>query len=266
MKAKSLYLSILIVISFLISCDKVDFEEGWTLVWEDNFDGNSFNTSSWSKIPRGKVEWNKYMSDFDSCYDVKDGNLILKGIVNYNRSIDTVPYLTGGIYTKNKMSFTYGRLEIRAKLQGATGAWPAIWMLPEEGKWPNGGEIDIMERPNYENNAYQTIHSSYTYYSGIVTNPDRGSKGPINVNKYNIYGVDIYQDRLDFYINHKLTFSYPRINTDKEGQYPFGKPFYLLIDMQLGGPWPGPVEPKELPVEMKVDWVRYYKKDEIKSL
>lgn len=260
MKIILIYFSIFIL---FISCDKIDFNEGWTLVWEDNFDGNRFNESYWSKIPRGKVEWNKYMSDYDSCYLVKDGSLILKGIVNYNRSKDTVPYLTGGLYTKGKVNFNYGRIEVKAKLYEATGAWPAIWMLPETGKWPYGGEIDIMERPNYEDKVYQTIHTYYTYNLGIVDNPKRGETGKIKLNKFNIYGVDISPDKLDFYINRKLTFSYPRIETTKEGQYPFGKPFYLLIDMQLGGTWTGEVNEADLPVKIEIDWVRYYQKKEL---
>ena len=79
--------------------------------------------------------------------------------------------------------------------------------------------------------------------------------------EYNIYSVDIYPDSLVFAINHDYTFTYPRISTDKEGQYPFYQPYYLLIDMQLGGSWVGGVDPKDLPVEMLVDWVRYYEKE-----
>ena len=116
----------------------------WKLVWQEEFDNKAgFDTTSWSKIPRGTADWNNYMSDFDSCYAVRDGNMVLRGIVNYTQKNDTAPYLTGGIYTKGKKLFTGGRVEIKAKLQGARGAWPAIWMLPENAKWPDGGEIDI---------------------------------------------------------------------------------------------------------------------------
>ena len=70
----------------------------------------------------------------------------------------------------------------------------------------------------------------------------------------------MYPDSLSFYINDKHTFTYPRIQTDKKGQYPYNEPFYLLIDMQLGGNWVGKVDTKDLPVEMLVDWVRFYQK------
>ena len=81
--------------------------KGWELVWEDNFDQtDSFDPASWSKIPRelSRLE-NNYMSDFDSCYAMRDGKLILRGLVNHNLSTDTVPFITGGVYTKDKVGF-----------------------------------------------------------------------------------------------------------------------------------------------------------------
>ena len=263
MKKKLKCLLILFSILPQLSCSQETDQPEWKLTWEENFDQTKgFDTSCWSKIPRGKSDWDKYMSDFDSCYAVVDGNLILRGLANYTLPNDTAPYITGGLYTKNKVSFTYGKLEIRARLQGAKGAWPAIWMLPQDGKWPFGGEIDIMERLNSDAIAYQTIHTNYTYVLGKKNNPKNGSTGPIDPTGYNTYAVEITPDSLVFSINEKRTFSYPNLNNDKEGQYPFGKPFYLLIDMQLGGNWVGTVNPADVPVEMKVDWVRYYMREQ----
>ena len=233
----------------------------WRLVWEENFDQiNDFDPAVWSKIPRGTADWNNYMSDFDSLYEMRNGNLVLRGIQNLTQPQDTAPFLTGGVYTKGKMGFMDGRLEIKAKLNGATGAWPAFWLLPQEGQWPMGGEIDIMERLNYDNIAYQTVHSHYTYDLGFKTIPPQGSTGPIHPEAYNVYAVEMYADSLCFFINDQHTFTYPRIETDQEGQFPFHQPFYLLLDMQLGGSWVGAVDPTELPVEMSIDWVRFYQK------
>ena len=71
--------------------------------------------------------------------------------------------------------------------------------------------------------------------------------------------MEILPDSLVFSINGRKTFSYPRIETDEKGQYPFGTPFYLLVDMQIEGAWVGRARPEELPVEMWVDWVKVYK-------
>ena len=238
-----------------------DKKGGWTLKWEENFgQTNQFDSKYWSKIPRGTSPWNKYMTDYDGCYSMADGNLVLKGLINTTCPNDTAPYITGGVFTKGKFSIREGKITIRAKLQNAKGAWPAIWMLPDDGaKWPDGGEIDIMERLNSDSKAYQTTHSYYTETLKQYNNPKHGSTGPINPEGYNEYSVIIDKDSLTYLINDKVIIVYPRIKTDKQGQFPFSEhPYYLLIDMQLGGDWVGPIDPKDLPVEMKVDWVKYY--------
>ena len=236
---------------------------GWKLVWEENFDQDGkIDETVWSKIPRGGSDWNRHMSDYDALYDVKDGNLILRGMVNPGLPGDTAPFITGGIYTKDKKGFQHGRIEIKAKLGNAKGAWPAFWLLPFDNEgWPRGGEIDIMERLNSDAIAYQTVHSHYTV-NLKQTEPKKGTTGPIHKDKYNVYAVELYPDQLVFSINSKETFIYPRIETDLEGQFPFDRPFYLLLDMQLGGQWVGEVEAKDLPVEMSIDWVRFYEKEE----
>lgn len=239
----------------------------WVLEWEDNFDGTEPNPAVWTRIDRGPSDWNRHMSKADTCYSMRDGNLVLRGICAYDGCNDSVPYLTGGIYTKDKKGFENGRIEIRAKFQDAKGAWPAFWMLPykthKNSQWPMGGEIDIMERLNSDSIAYQTVHSHYTYDLNLKTNPKPGSTGAINPDDYNVYAVELHQDSLCFFINGNHTFTYPRIDTDIEGQFPFADgPYYLLIDMQLGGTWVGEVDPADLPVEMLVDWVRFYKKEE----
>ena len=74
----------------------------------------------------------------------------------------------------------------------------------------------------------------------------------------------LYKEETYFLPWEKLLFPYPRIQTKEEGQFPFTQPFYLLIDMQLGGSWVGAVSPEDLPVEMEVDWVRFYQRKSIK--
>ena len=259
MKTKNLLALAIGLFGLLSSCQEQPKE--WKLVWEENFEEtDSFDSGIWSKIPRGTADWNRHMSDFDSCYAMQNGHLVLRGIVNYSLPNDTSPVLTGGVYTKGKMLFSNGRLEICARLHGAQGAWPAFWLLPEDAPWPQGGEIDIMERLNNDSIAYQTVHSHYTYVQGFKDNPPQGSTGPINREDYNIYAVELYPDSLSFYINDVHTFTYPRIETDKEGQFPFNRPFYLLLDMQLGGSWVGRYDTEDLPVQMEIDWVRFYQK------
>ena len=251
-KATILSLLILLLAPSAITAQK------YKLIWKENFKGKEIDTGRWSKIPRGTPDWQNYMSSYDGCYDVSNGKLTLLGITNEALPGDTAPYLTGGVYTKGKFSITYGKVEIKAKLMGAQGAWPAIWMLPENHGWPDGGEIDIMERLNHEPQAYQTVHTYYTYVLK-KQDPPQSKCSPIRQDRYNIYAVEILPDSLVFSINGRHTLTYPRIETPHKGQFPFGTPFYLLIDMQIGGKWVGKANPAELPAKMVVDWVKFYK-------
>lgn len=256
MMKKALFLWVVIMVA--TSCTH---KSEWHLVWEEDFEGTELDSSVWSKIPRGKPDWQNTMSYDERCYELRDGHLILRGIVNDDLQKDSLPYLTGGVWTKGKKSFTRGRMEIKAKLNGAQGSWPAIWMLPYEDdkyNWPYGGEVDIMERLNYDTFVYQTVHTHYTYNLKETKNPPNGTTAPIHPDEFNVYGVDFWPDSLVFHVNGIKSFTYSRIKTDKEGQFPFDIPQFLLIDMQLGGTWVGEVDPTGLPVEMTIDWVRHY--------
>lgn len=233
----------------------------WQLAWEENFEGKQLDTAVWSMIPKGHFEKKNSLSSDERCYELCGGQLILRGIVNEDLQKDSSAYLSGGIWTKGKQAFRRGRMEVRAKMDGVQGAWPAIWMLPStasEVEWPRGGEVDIMERLNHDTFVYQTVHSYYTHNLKEKDNPPNGAIVSIRPDEFNVYGVDFFPDSLVFHVNGVKTFAYPRIDTDKEGQFPFDMPQYLLIDMQLGGTWVGEVDPTGLPVEMAIDWVKYY--------
>lgn len=233
----------------------------YKLVFEDNFKGKKINDKNWSKIPRGGSDWNNYMSSNPSLYEVKNNSLTLFGRENKNiEPNDTAQYITGGVYTKGKRAIVYGKVEVRAKFSSAQGMWPAIWMLPEDKKWPLGGEIDIMEHLNFDNFVYQTIHTNYTYNLNQKENPVSHGVAPINRDGFNVYGVELLPDKIVFYVNDVETFTYPRVEQFlNEGQYPFGdSPFYLLIDMQIGGSWVGQPNPEQYPSSMVIDWVKMY--------
>lgn len=256
-------LALLLAAMLLGSCmsDK-DKGNEWKLVWEENFDGYQIDTTIWSKIPRAGSNWSKYMSFHDTLFSVENGNLILRGMPNTFLPNDTAPFLTGGVYTKDKKTFGLGRLEIYAKLYGAQGAWPALWMLPENAPYPNGGEIDIMEWYDHIDFVSQCVHSHYTLKLGIKE-PEQSAYTDIDSSKYNLYAVELHQDSLRFFVNDVYTLTYPRIETDKEGQFPFDENnYYLLIDMQHNNEWKGVTPPDELPFKMAIDWVRFYEKQE----
>lgn len=251
---------------FLLACrtSLLQKEAGWKLVWQDEFlvDGKPDSTK-WSFAPRKKAAWACYCTDDTSTAVVKDGRLTLKGILSKSAT-DTATYQTGCVQTRNKFYFKYGKLEVRAKLGKGQGSWPAIWLMPQDNKyggWPQSGEIDVMEQLNRDSIFYQTLHSTYIDRLQQKRNPAYFSTAPFNVDDFNVFGMEWYPDRIDFFVNGRKTFSYPNIKNDNT-QWPFDQNFYLILDQALGGNWPGPVNAADLPVRMEVDYVRVYQQQE----
>ncbi len=233
-------------------------KQEWKEVWREDFNGNAVDTLIWSRVPRDYPDWKNKMADDDSLVWVKDGNLILRGVVNGTKPEDTSAFLTGGIWGKYKKSFWAGRVDIKAKIDCGTGFWPALWLLPDHQKWPHGGEIDIMEHLNRDSIVYQTAHSPYTQLLGIKEDPQHSALIKYNPGEFNIYSVEIHTDSLVFFVNGKRNFTYPRIETPHKGQFPFAdNPFYLILSAQLGGSWVGEVNPADLPLAMSVDWIKF---------
>lgn len=250
-----------------------------TRVWVEDFNGSSLDTAVWSRIPRGNPEWCRNMSSDDRLYALEDGCLVLRAIVNPGLEGDDAPLLTGGIWTRGKKQFGLGRVEVRAKFEGAGGSWPAIWMMPDDeetedlsdpfwaeyGWYSHYGEIDICEKLNFDDFAYQTLHTSYTLKQGY-NDPyqEHGSTGGIDPEDFNVYAVEHYRDSIKMYINGVNTLTYKRIDfvpyggevTGRE-QWTFDRLFDLRLDMQVGGSWPGEPVLEDLPVKMWVDWVRF---------
>lgn len=236
-------------------------EEEWKVVWQDDFSNPVLDTAKWSRISPNKADWGKHMTTDDKCYEITEGKLFLKGIINPDTLSDQRPFLTGGIYSKGKFAFQYGKIEINAKLECAQGAWPAIWMLAEQkkyGKYPRNGEIDIMEHLNFDDIIYQTTHSYYTLELGQKDNPPHHGTSKINISNFNTFGLKWFPDKLVFTLNGEETFTYPKVEGVDKTQWPYDQPFYILIDQQLGGSWVGKVNPGDLPVNMIVDWVKVY--------
>jgi beta-glucanase (GH16 family) len=248
----------------------------WQLVWEEDFNTGSLDTSTWSRI--GLFTSSKWKVPVENWREVKncfryitatdprvvafdDTHIHLKGIINPDTLTgDPRPYLTGGIYSWNKFAFQYGRIEIKAKLDQAYGMWPAIWMLSEKEIYPDqhNGEMDIMETLNHDAFAYQTTHNHYTI-TLKQTEPKKFATAPIDTTDYNIYSVSWYPDKLVYAVNGVTSYEYPKVPGAGTYQWPFDQPFYLLIDQQMEHEWPGMItHPEELPISMTVDWIRLY--------
>ena len=236
-------------------------KRAWKLVWTDNFelDGKPDETK-WSFSGRKNADWACYCNDALQNAEVVNGLLYLRGTENTNPS-DTVPFHTGCIHTKGKFAFQNGKIEVRAKLGKGQGSWPAIWLMPAEsvyGSWPHSGEIDIMEQLNFDTIVYQTVHTGYVDIQEQKDHPKYFSTASFKPEEFNVFALEWYPDRLDFFVNGLKTFSYPKVEGLDSAQWPFDQEFYIILDQALGGNWPGPVDAADLPVEMQVDWVKVY--------
>lgn len=268
MKTKSLFIVLSLIILFLPATSMArknkktqSVSKEWKLVWEEDFKGNSLDTKSWNRCKAGNADWTRHMSPLDSLCRVEKGVLQLWGIPTPEGLDDSRPYITGGVNSKGLRSVKNGRVEVRARFGCATGFWPAIWLMPDNNiGWPNGGEIDIMEHLNYDDIAYQTIHSSHTLKKNKPES-QQSETGAIDKDDFNIYAVEVDEEEITFYINGQKTFSYAKMNPTPEGQYPFADhPFYIILSAQLGGSWVGKVKVEDLPVKMEIDYVKFYEK------
>ena len=254
-----------LLFSFVLTFASAQEHRRYALVWHDEFDSGVLDTTVWSKIPRSKSSWAVHMSKDNSLYALEKGELVLRGVVNDFLKKDTATFLTGGVWSREKKTFGFGRIEVRAKFDVAQGYWPAIWMLPTTNntlKWPHGGEIDIMEHFGYTPYVNQTVHSHYTYNLGRRSRPPQVAYPYYNAGQYNTYGVERFRDSLVFFVNGQRTFNYPRYRDGRDEQFPFDKHgFYLIMDAQLGLDGSSSVDVAQLPVELRVDYVRYYELD-----
>lgn len=235
----------------------------YRLVWMEDFNGTGLDYSRWSKIKRAyQAPWLKYMSSDSSLYSVEKGRLRLYARENMNIDPnDTARILTGGVSTENKVTVKYGKVEVKARVKGAEGAWPAIWLLANDRRYrtyPIYAEIDFMEHYNQDDFVWQTVHNNYTDILGFKDKPKYQVKTPIDSGKYNVYGVEILPEMIVLSVNGKETMKYPNLHKDKEHQYPYGCEKYLMIDMQVGNKWLKHVDLAHFPCYIDVDWVKVY--------
>ena len=238
-------------------------KQKYSLAWHDELDGAQLDATRWTRSGKGTADWTRHMSTRADLVKVKNGALELWGVVNTETNKDPRPFITGGVQSEKKATLKLGKVEIRAKFEDQKGAWPALWMLPNQkdakGRgWPWGGEIDIVERLNGDAFIYQTAHSGWTYVKKHGKEPPQGGKGPIRQGDWNVYAVEITPTALIWSINGQETFRYPKTDCGDPEQWPFGTPFYVLMDMQLAGSWVGKVDMSTLPVCMYIDWIRVY--------
>lgn len=247
--------------------------DGYHLVWEDSFDGDTLSMEDWN-IETHEPGWvnnelQEYTTSSENIY-MKDGKLVLKP-VEISKEDGTVSYTSGRVNTQNKHNFKYGLFEAKLKVPKGQGFLPAFWMMPANenlyGQWPRCGEIDIMEvLGNQTDTSYGTVHYG---------NPHSESQGKYTLEdgnfaeEYHIFSVEWEPDKISWYVDNNLIYTENDWYSATEGQgeitypAPFDQPFYVILNLAVGGNWPGnPDESTNIKdAAFLVDYVRVYQKD-----
>lgn len=250
--------------------DPIEAPEGYTLIWNDEFDGNSIDPEHWTYetgdgtdygLPAGwgNNELQLYTTDEANAAIVSDaGNSVLAITALEENDVYTSARLT----TQDLLSIRFGRMAIRAKLPEGQGIWPAIWMLGDnvdEISWPGCGEIDIMELLGNEPDVkYSTLHytNSENAHAEIQHRYEL-SEGRFS-DTYHVLSVDWTPESLTFLLDEVELQSLPIEGDMKE----FLRSFYLIMNVAVGGYWPGNPDGSTLfPQTLYVDYVRVFSKD-----
>lgn len=242
---------------------------GWELVWADEFDRpGAPDPTKWSYDVGGHGWGNRelqfYTADRRENARVEDGHLVIEARREKWEGSD---YTSARLVTKNQGDWTYGRFEIRARVPAGRGTWPAIWMLPTtwdlgDGKWPDNGEIDIMEHVGHDEGV---VHGSLhchsfqwrkgTQRTGKVSLPEATSR-------FHTYVLEWEEREVRMFVDDRLFFTAKHEGPDDWKAWPFNRPFHLILNIAVGGDWGGEkgVDPAVFPRRMEIDFVRVYRR------
>jgi beta-glucanase (GH16 family) len=243
----------------------------WRLVWSDEFNYTGLpDPSKWDYDVGGHGWGNKELQFYTACRKenarVENGRLIIEARKELWEGSE---YTSARLVSRGKGDWMYGRFEVRARLPSGRGTWPAIWMLPTSknyGGWPNSGEIDIMEHVGFDADVVHVSVHTRAYNHSINTQKTARIKLPTARTGFNVYAVEWTPDEIRGFVNqqHFFTFRNERlVNAVADyRQWPFDKPFHLLLNLAVGGTWGGQrgVDTTIWPQRLEIDYVRVYQR------
>ena len=234
----------------------------YKLAWSDEFTGTTINPDVWTFEKGNNNGWgNHELENYTERQEnsfVSNGNLIIEARQeSYNGS----NYTSARMVTKGKKTFTYGRIDIRAKLPKGKGIWPALWMLGnniDQVNWPVCGEIDIMELLGQEPaKIYGTLHYGNSAGAHAQNGTNYILKSSTFDQQFHVFSLVWTKDVLKILVddNEYLSVASGSISSN----YPFNNPFFFIFNVAVGGDFPGnPDSSTTYPQRMVVDYVRVF--------
>jgi beta-glucanase (GH16 family) len=255
-------------------CDFPEDLDAYTLVWQDEFEGEEIDDSKWSfdlgdGCDRGICGWGnnelQYYTDSPENAYVSNGRLVIKAKRELPLYLGQYQYTSARMVTKNKGDWTYGRMDVRARLPEGQGLWPAAWMLPTDnvyGIWPKSGEIDIVELVGSKpDEVLGTIHYGHDYHRFVSSYYQLDSL--TFKDDYHVFSALWNEDCIQFMVDGKK-YGEPRTRSSVlPTTWPFDQRFHMILNIAVGGNLPGNPTPQTLfPQVMEVDYVRVYQEKE----
>lgn len=237
----------------------------YKLVWSDEFNGNGMpDTTQWNYDVGGhgwgNNEWQYYTHNRAANARIENGHLIIEAIKEKWEGRD---YTSARLVTKGKGDWQYAKIEVRAKLPKGRGTWPAIWLLASTHpfKWPDDGEIDIMEHVGYDQGrVHGSVHCK-KYYHSIGTQKTANTLVSDCSEAFHVYSVEYTAEKVTILIDGTIFFEFANEKTGYNA-WPFDNRMHLLLNIAVGGNWGGGkgVDENIWPQKMEVDYVRVYQK------
>jgi beta-glucanase (GH16 family) len=231
--------------------------QNWKLVWADEFNYTGLpDTTKWihevGNIKNLELQCYTYRRPENS--KVSNGQLhIIARKENYQRA----DYTSARLSTDGRFSFRYGKIEACIKAPKGKGMWPAFWLLGQnirQVKSPKCGEIDIMEHVNNEALIHSTMHWDDNGLKSL------GTKKDCDVEQFHTYAVEWNRNKILWFLDGEKYFE-GTISREKKNADEFRHPFYIILNLAVGGSWPGKPDSTTLfPDTLSIDYVRVYKK------
>lgn len=234
---------------------------GLSLKWSNEFNQNSIDNTIWGYDLGGggwgNNELETYTNNTKNSFVTSGGYLVLEA---RQEPYGSVNYTSARMLTMGKKDFTYGRIDVRAKLPKGQGVWPAIWMLGSNiasTPWPACGEIDMMELlGNQPNKIYGTAHWSNSGQNAQLGGNYTMPSGDFSQG-FHVFSIGWDSSNIDWYVDNQKYFTAPK--SAMVGTYPFDNPFFIILNIAVGGAWPGnPDVTTVFPQRMIVDYIRVY--------